>query len=677
MKSASLKPARPVRPLPREQSDTLLLLFSSVLVLAPHCAYLPPWVCVSSALILLWRTAITLRGARLPPLWLLLSCALLALSGVCLSFGTLFGRDAGVAMLALLLSFKLLEMQTRRDVLSVIFLSFFLLLCNFFHSQTMLTALLTVATVIVLLTAQMSFQYTGVVPPLTRRLRLGASIFAIAAPLGAILFIAVPRIQGPLWGMAQDDGNGRSGLSESMAPGTLASLALSQEPAFRVRFAGPAPAQSQLYWRGYVLGDFDGRTWTRIKAQSTDTRARAVKLKFEGAPVRYHVTASRQRTLTALEMVLQPPRIGGVEASTSSELELLAPRDVRQPMQYDAVSYLNFSLQADETVEHLEQWQNLPAGFNPRTLAFALSMQRQDPAQSIHAVLAWFQKNHFKYTLQAPLLGKNAVDDFLFISKAGFCEHYASAFAVIMRAMDIPARIVTGYQGGTADPADASLTVRQADAHAWTEVWLAGRGWLRIDPTAAIAPERLEHKLAPTLPPAMPFGLKGLAELLDAQADNHWSQLASSVDMLNHAWRLWVLDYNPQRQRSLLQKFAGNFVHWPPATAATMLLAGLCCALTAVLTLGMSLRRRHRPDALEALYRTFCRQQARRGCARAPDEGPSRYAERLVLLARTPGQKAAFEDFLQLYGRLKYGAVRPNEKKSLLRNLQRLLTQTR
>lgn len=658
---------RAARDLPRDKADTLLLIFSSALVLVPHAAHFPVWITLCAAATLAWRAAITLRGKRLPPLALLLPLSLLAMGGVYASFHTLLGREAGVAMLALLLAFKLLEMHARRDLFVVIFLSFFLLLTSFFYSQSMAAALLMIATVIVLLTAQLSFQYAGAQPPLARRLQLAARIFAMAAPLALLLFVAFPRIQGPLWGLPGDGHGGRTGLSDSMAPGNISNLAQSGETAFRVRFDGPAPAQNTLYWRGIVLGDYDGRTWTRLRGN----REGKVNVALRGPKLRYHVTLEPNggRWLFALDL---PARVDGLEHGTyraSPALELSLPEPIDARLRYDASSVADYSLQADASAEQLLAWRALPAGYNPRTLAWGARLAATyKPEAAIQAVLTSFHKDNYSYTLQPPLLGKHAVDEFLFDSKAGFCEHYAGAFVVLMRAMGLPARVVTGYQGGELNPVDGYLTVSQSDAHAWAEVWLPGRGWLRFDPTAAVAPERIESSLARALPPSAPFGSRALGALMDVRPA--WlTALRFDWSAVNNAWNQWVLDYNPERQRGVLDELAADF-----GNLRSLLGAG---AVLALLWLALALRRRQHGDRLDLLYGAFCQAQARRGCARAPSEGPHDYAARLAARPLAAEKKAAAARFLAIYAAIKYGVVSPAEKAAALKAMARLITLSR
>jgi transglutaminase-like putative cysteine protease len=659
--------------LTRDKSDTLLLLGAALMVLAPHFLHLPLWTRAAVCATLLWRAAITWRGKRMPPMWLLLPVSVAAMAGVYLSYRTLLGRDAGVAMLALLLAFKLLEMRARRDLFVVIFLSFFLLLTNFFYSQSMPTALFMVATLVVLLTAQQSFQYTGVVPPLARRLRAAAKLALLAAPLALLLFVGFPRIQGPLWGLPGDAHGGKTGISDSMAPGTLSSLAQSQEPAFRVRFLDPVPAQHQLYWRSIVLGDYDGRTWTRVPRRRGLERL-DVAIQARGQALRHEITMepSGKRWLALLE--LAGPRFGvpGYSVRDSDEMEQFTIEPVTRRVRFAASAYLDYRLQAGEQPARMRRWLELPAGFNPRTLALAQQLKQAAPdaapdqlSQELSKlVLARFRGDAYSYTLEPPLLGRDAVDGFLFDTKAGFCEHYAGAYVVLMRAMGVPARVVTGYQGGELNPVDGYLTVRQSDAHAWAEIWSQADGWRRVDPTAAVAPERITQNLARALPQPAGFGFGALIELQN-DPDSWLAQLRFNYAAMNNSWNQWVLDYNPERQRSFLEELGAAFGNWRTALGAA-LVAGLLAALR--------WRRQRRPaDPLTGLYLAFCRQQARHGYARQADEGPASYAARLRAMPASQEKRAAMHQFLTLYGALTYGAPKPDTRSASLATLKTLL----
>ena len=662
-----------VQGLPRDKADTMLLLFGALTVLAPHAAHLPPWVSALCATTLAWRTAITLRGTRLPPPILLLPLAVAAVGGVFLTYQTVLGRDAGVAMLVLLVAFKMLEMRARRDLFVVIFLCFFLLLTSFFYAQGIGSALMMAVSIAVLFGAQLSFQFTGAAPPLRRRLWLGARVVLLAAPLALLLFIVFPRLQGPLWGMPGDARAARTGLSNSMAPGNMSSLALSEETAFTVRFIDPAPPQHQLYWRGVVLGDFDGRTWLQAGAGTQriqPQRFSAINLALRGRAVRHQVTLepTGHHWLFALDLPAGLPRLSGNGSVVSPEVELSAVNPIDQRVRYDAVSHPGYSLQADAELAGAERWLALPGSFNPRALAAGAALRRHaDPATRVNLVLRRFHDEAYSYTLEPPLLGRDSVDQFLYQTRAGFCEHYASAFVVLMRAAGVPARVVTGYQGGEVNPVDGFLTVRQSDAHAWAEVWLAGRGWLRIDPTAAVAPERVRRSLARALPRTSPFGLGSLG----FDDDNSvLSQLRFRFGALNNGWNQWVLNYTPERQRGAVEAIKSGALN--PRALAVLAAAALLAWLA------HTRRARRRGDPVDAVYSALCLQLGRLGLARAADEGPNAYRARLAephASPLAPHQIEAATEFLRLYSAYKYGA-RPSAP-GLVATLKTLLTKFR
>ena len=663
-------------PLTRDKADTLLLLLAALMVLAPHFGHLPLWTSAMVCLTLLWRTAITLRGSRQPPMWLLLPVSLLAMGGVYLSFRTLLGREAGVTMLALLLTFKLLEMHARRDLFVVTFLCFFLLLTNFFYSQSMLTALAMVATIIVLLAAQITFQFTGAVPPLAARLKLAGRVFLVAAPLGVLLFVGFPRIQGPLWGLPGDAGSGKSGISDNMSPGSMARLALSEEVAFRVRFPAGAPPQQLMYWRGPVLSRYDGRTWTRsgYPLSPKDMAVLRQQQQWHGETYPYQVTLEpgRQQFLFLLEMSGPDLVSENTRAVYTNDLESLVLDESGKRIRYNGRAHPRYQVQAGLAPKELGRWLALPAGYNPRTVAYAARLRallaEQGADAAVAAALDYFRSS-FEYTLEPNLLGRDAMDEFLFDSRKGFCEHFASAFVYLMRAAGLPARVVTGYQGGELNPVDGFYTVRQSDAHAWSEVWLGPqRGWVRVDPTAAVAPERIRSSLAQTLPQAAPFGLQGLADL--ARDQSSWvSKMRFGISAVNNAWNQWILDYNPSRQENFLKELAATFGTWR-TLAALVLCGGLAW-------LAKHGHRRQRRDPLDAAYLAFCRQLARHGVERAPDEGPLSLSQRVRHLNLPREKITAMTGFLELYGALKYGAPAAQRDHEPFARLNSLLKQSR
>ena len=670
MKAALARFAR----LPRDKADTLLLLGSALLVLAPHTLHLPLWVSLLCGATLAWRAVITLQGKRMPPSLLLLPLAAAAMLGVMHTYQTLLGRDAGVAMLVLLVAFKMLEMHARRDLFVVVFLCFFLVLTNFFYEQGIGTALLMAASVLLLFTAQMSFQFSGAVPPLRERFLMSARMLGLAAPLALALFFLFPRIQGPLWGMPGDAGGARSGLSETMSPGMMANLAQSQEVAFRVKFEGTAPHRELLYWRGPVLGDYDGRTWTRVGAsQGQGQDGRRLALSVAGQPLRYEVTLepANNRWLFALEMPERLPLVAGNAARLSGEVEMTTLHPIETRLRYQVASFVHYRLQAEALPFDADQWLQLPADSNPRALMAGLQLRAiPDPSRRIAAVLRNFRSDNYVYTLNPPLLGRDAVDGFLYGSRAGFCEHYAGAFVFLMRAAGIPARVVTGYQGGELNPLDGYLTVRQSDAHAWAEVWLARRGWVRVDPTAAVSPERVQRGAGSALPPRPPFGIEGLQGLVGIDGEAHpWLlQVRYAVGAMNNGWNQWVLNYTPQRQRGMVEQLQASLLDWR--------LPVWLGILAILLLLVRTFLRRREIDPVDALYSALCTRLSRLGLARSADEGPQAYAARIKAAGRLePEALAAAQEFLHRYSRWRYAPRGADAH--LAATLKRLLSQVR
>jgi transglutaminase-like putative cysteine protease len=668
-----------LRPPSRDKADTLLLLAACALVLVPHSSHIPGWSAALCGMLLAWRGWITFRGKRMPPRWILVPIAALSVAGVYWSYQTFFGREPGVAMLVLLLGLKLLEMRAKRDLFVVIFLSFFLVLTQFFYSQSILTAVGMFVAVIVLLAAQLSFQYTGIVPPLRQRLLLSAKIFLLAVPLTLVLFILFPRIQGPLWGLPSDAQSGRTGLSNTMSPGNISKLALSEGIAFRVKFlSGAVPGRDKLYWRGPVLGDFDGRTWTPLPPRMN--QAGPIAVRPLAPPITYQVTMepSGQRSLFALELVRDLPRLAGNASRLTPDLQIVSTEPITQRIRYEASSNPDFLLQPDESEQSLRNWLYLPAGYNPRALDYASGLRnrhRQD-GDLVNAVLRFFREEKFSYTLEPPALGRNTVDEFLFTTRAGFCEHYSSAFVVLMRAAGIPARVVTGYQGGEINAVDGFMTVRQSDAHAWAEVWLKNRGWVRVDPTAAVAPDRVSRNLSTVIPPRVLGGLI----TLDRGRSSAWFEgirsLRQNWDALNNAWNQWVLDYSFAKQQSLLQSLGFANADWRLLAALLSGIGSLVLLLT-----GLPLvRNRIKTAPIDALYASLCKRMAQRGFARAAHEGPRAYRLRLAQAATDlpEPQKSAVLRFLELYEAARYAPTPAQAGKAshaaLIAQLKSLLT---
>ncbi|NNL99409.1 MAG: DUF3488 domain-containing transglutaminase family protein, partial [Gammaproteobacteria bacterium] len=581
--------------------------------LLPHAARFHPAIVVCFVTFALWRLAGAAGVAPLPDkqhrvAWTAKHVlAFGAFFGAWAAYGGQPGRDAGVALLSVLMGLKLLELKNERDMYIVIFLGYFLVATNFFYSQTPLTAAYLLAIIVLLTSALVAFnlrQPAGI----ALAMREGMIITVQAVPVMLLLFYLFPRLGGPLWGVPTDLGQAVTGLSEEMNPGEISDLTLSDRIAFRAAFDGPRPDSRELYWRGPVLWNTDGRIWRSGRAGDGPPH----RVETGGRPYRYEITLEphHQRWLFALEMATRTD----ARATTTRDQCLLAPRQVRRRISYRATSHTVFA-QRELTGAERGAALALPPDAHPQTRALADRWRRESDggAALVERALSWFNDEAFFYTLTPTRMAGDTVDLFLFDTRRGFCEHYASAFVVLMRAAGVPARVVTGYQGGDYNPVGDYLVVRQRHAHAWTEVWLDDSGWQRVDPTAAVAPSRVEGGIDEVLP--------ARGGLLSFSGDSAAASLARRIadlwDAANYSWSHWVLGYNVQRQRQLLDRLGLDDVQPAELAAVLLLLLG-----AAVLTVAFSGgRRRRTSDPVALAYQRFCARLAALGIERRPSEG--------------------------------------------------------
>ena len=623
------------------------LIASILLVSAPHAEHLPIWVSAMCVALLGWRGYLAYSGTPLPSRWLLLLITIAGVAAIGIGFRTLFGREVGVTLFILLATLKLLELKAVRDATVLIYLSCFIIITNFFYSQSIPTALFMLFTLIVIVATWVNLQ-TGSLA-LKPRLRIAGLLLLQAIPLSLILFVLFPRIQGPLWGMPQD-AYAKSGLSDTMSPGSMSKLSLSDDVAFRATFSGKAPMHAQMYWRGPVLWDFDGTTWKR----GQNATLQKPTLSDVGMPVDYTVTLEPHNKLWLF--ALDMPTNISVAADMAPDFQLLNRTPVNARLRYNARSQLTYRANLNEPPQQMKRALELPRGYNPKALQLAAewrSNNKNDEAIA-NTALRYFNQNAFSYTLEPPLLGAHNVDDFLFTTKQGFCEHYASSFVFLMRAAGVPSRVVTGYQGGEFNELGGYYILRQADAHAWTEVWLANRGWVRVDPTAAISPARIQSGLSAALPDnaALPFMARNPPQWM--------RELRFNWDALSNQWNQWVLGYNEERQFAFLTRLGMEDVTWQKMimnmVAGMSLLVGI---FTLILLRRLVVRQN---DPVQAAWLKICKKLAKTGLARAPHEGPEDYAARVV--AARPHLAGAMHDITTRYTNLRYagtgdeGAVR-------------------
>jgi transglutaminase-like putative cysteine protease len=556
-------PIRPASSLPRDTRDTLFLLAVIAWVVMMQIGQIPWWCTALTAGVLAWRTTLALRGLPLPGWAWRMGLLALTVAATWWTHRTLLGREAGVTLIVVLLALKTLELRARRDAFVVFFLAFFTLLTHFFHSQSLLTAAGILIALLGLLTALVNAHMPVGRPPLAQAARIAAGMAAMGAPIMLVLFLLFPRLS-PLWGMPGQDETGRSGLSSSMRVGRFAELALDEGIALRVRFDDAPPPQGQLYFRGPVLSDFDGIEWRALRSGFPTSMALPADLSVSGPPVRYEVTMepNRRPWLFVLEAATQVPEVPGTHARMNSDLQWITMRPMDTLVRYRAESHVNFRHGPLTPVVALQDHIELPGGYNPRTLALAQALRRehgsgpQANAALIDAVMQRLRTGGYTYTLDPGVYGQHTADEFWFDKREGFCEHIASSFVILMRAMDIPARIVTGYQGGELNAVDGYWTVRQRDAHAWAEVWLQGRGWVRVDPTSAVSPGRIgsfERLRAPE--GAIAGAFRNLSPTLTTQLRAAW-------EAVNNRWNQWVLNYTQGQQLDLLKKLGFSSPSW-------------------------------------------------------------------------------------------------------------------
>ncbi|MFQ5935977.1 MAG: transglutaminaseTgpA domain-containing protein, partial [Acidiferrobacterales bacterium] len=570
------------------------LLLTAALALAPHVLNLPLWVTVACAGVLAWRFGMNNQGWPAPGRLLRVSLTLLLVAVTVTHYGTLLGRDAGTALLANLLALKLLELSKPRDCLVAVLLCHLLLLTNFLYGQSLMVALYSTlvvwASVVTLILINQA-----TIKHLSYSVRLGAMLLLKAAPLTLAMFLLFPRVDGSLWGLPSLAQSGLTGLSEVMQPGSIHRLITSDAPAFRVEFEGEAPKPAQLYWRALVLWQTDGSRWVR----GTPAGVPDLNLAFThyGAPVKYRITVepSHKPWLPALDL----PIIAPLRAHVRLGYVLEHRRPVRERMHYTLVSYSRYHTGALHPRERRQALQ-LPDNVSPRVHALARDWRRRsvDDLALARAALAYFREQPFFYTLNPPLLGADPVDEFLFSTRRGFCGHFASAFVTLMRAAGVPARVVQGYLGGEYNPAGKYWVVREADAHAWAEIWVRERGWLRVDPTAAVAPERVElgidavRQLELSGVELGRLSAEALRKLIELGWFAHsWRAARWYWDATNIAWQRWVLEYDRRQQQYLLSS-----LHLPALSWRGLLIMLVLAVLSGLLTLAAVTRRRRPSD---------------------------------------------------------------------------------
>lgn len=655
------------RPVDRgsEMAGLWWLLVAVPVAALPHAWEQPPWVLATLLAATLWRAAMHRFRTRLPAAWVLALLVLLGGGATLTQFGRISGQEAGTALLLVMIALKLLEIRTQRDLVVTLFLAYFVVVTTYFFNQSFLVAAYSLGSAWIITAGLIQIHAGRTLAP-AQVGRTAAAMVLHAFPIMLILFVVFPRVPGPLWGAGTEnqDTVARTGLSEHLRPGDVARLLENESTAMRVRFDGLPPPPSQQYWRALVLTEFDGRGW-RVDWQRPGGSPPTPEPEALAYSVVLEPTGSRY-----LPVLDYPTRIPP-QARLLDNLQVVASEPVHNRMQYRAAANAeprtDIALAPTERARHL----SLPDRAAPRARALAeqwRSDHAADDAGIVAEALALFASEPFRYTLRPSPLAGDATDAFLFNVQAGYCEHYALGFAVLMRAAGIPARVVTGYQGGQWMPRGDYLHLRHADAHAWNEVWLDGQGWVRVDPTAAIAPERIETGLAGLFSEdaAVPSFLRRSGLSRGAR----WRlQITDWHDLLTFRWEHMVLAFDPERQRELFARFGLDATDWRSILLVTF---------TAFSAIGLGAlaanwwrKPRVPTDPDRRMLERLSRRLVRVGLGRLPQESALRYSTRIA--RQRPEWAAELAAFAEDYTHLRYARAEPGEQARRRARMRRTL----
>jgi len=622
---------------------TKLLLFSSFLLVLPHIGQLNTLFIVFSLTLLLWRALAMRYPQCLPKKILLLPTAVLLVLFVLKEFNMSLGRDASSSLLIILIGLKMLEGQTKRDAQAVIYIAFFILITPFLFDQKITQALYSLALFFILLIALIinNSNISKITPPAF--IRITGLILLQGIPLMLVFFIFFPRMIGPLWALPDDVSTAVSGISDHINPGAVSNLALSEQTAFRVQFKGQQPTQQELYWRGPVFWKTDGQQWTLSKPPKLPVE---INKKIADNRQTYQYTMMmephQQFWLYSLDTPIKaPPHV-----ELTGDFQLIAQRKLSRNISFDMSSSTHkklTSLTSDDKHRALE----LPDNTDPRIKFLVKQWLEQSKSEMdvINQALQFYNQQ-FYYTLTPPSLGNDPVAEFLFNTKRGFCGHFASSFAILMRVAHIPARLVAGYQGGMYNKVGDFYTIRQADAHVWTEVWLDNSGWVRIDPTAAIAPDRIQHSID-----VNQHQLNGEVKYLLTAPEglNKWSKnIGSFVHSLDYYWQNAVLAYGPETQLDFLSNV--GITDWTQMVIWLSIISGFFVLLSLT---SLFISRREKNDPIQKLYLSFCKRLAKQGGSRYPYETASAYFQRVA--KKYPSKKQALKKIEHYYLNARYG----------------------
>ena len=634
------------------QKAALWVVASLSFAMAPQLVRMPIPVIIMTLLPVIWRIGAEIRGWKPLPALVRHGATALALLTLYFSHGNITGRRAAVSLLTVMLALKLIESYRIRDARLVASFSLFLCATQFMFQQGIMMPFYGAFTVILVLVTLTQLHRNEAFFAFDETPPVGASLFSelgfsfrllvLAIPVGLSFFVFFPRWASPLWGIPEVTLDSKSGLSDSMSPGSIQNLFMDDSPAFRIKFEGRIPSPSELYWRGPVFWNFNGETWRgRIYGKNPGVESQPVE---SSAKWKYTVQLepNERHWLFALDYPATTPR----DSRITMDFQILRRQPVTQLLQYSIVSDPTF-VDSPELAGNLKSSAlDLPDGSNPRTRKLIERWTREglDGQTMVRRALNHFNQEEFHYSLEAPLLGRHSVDEFLFDTRTGYCEHYASTFTVMMRMAGIPSRIVTGYQGGWYNETGKYLLVRQSDAHAWSEVWFPDKGWTRVDPTAAVSPSRIASGSLGAIPAPR--------HLLDYT----WLRsFRNGGDIVQQRWNDWVIKFSADNQARMFSSF--GLERLTPSMLVTTLFVVIGLFSLLLLPFILRVKGPDRIDPLRAVWLKFLKRLKAVGFEALPSSGPIELAQSAAI--HLPGDSRSIHHIADMYSRSRYSSAPP------------------
>ncbi len=622
------------------RTSILWLLVVQTAVMIPHINRLSWWMIAIWLLCAFWRLAMFRGEAAYPSFTLRTIVVLLGSIGIAVSFGAQGALDIAVAALIFAFSLKLIEVRNRRDLYLVFYLGFFVIAASFLYSQSLALVVYQFCNCIVICAGLVATQQSSMDRHVLHSLRIAGKLTMQAVPLLLLLFFMFPRL-GPIWSVSESSLKSQTGMSDSMSPGDMTELSQSTELVFSVDFKGAAsPSRQKLYWRGMTYEIFDGRRWSRGQGSDTLNEARGTArgllvdtpITLRGRPLEYEIilppTGAKWLFMLPVADLSEQKRHLDLGVNFLSDFNYETQKVASGLSIWNVKSYLDFSAEPWLTPERITQLTTLPEKLNPRAQSFARDLWNASNSEVDYArrIAKHFSETAFYYTLKPDSLGLNSVDDFLFNTRNGFCEHYANATAVLFRSVGIPARVVAGYQGGEVNPVNGLMQIRQLDAHAWVEFWQRGIGWQRMDPTAAVAPERVSYGLRE----ALEANRKEQLAFYDPVVlnDLRWlKRFRQQVDAINYAWQRSFVNFDMGKQQTVLSGWFGDVTQ---TKMSLIMLGAMALSLGGVAYVTLRRRRLDTRTAENKLYDLFCSRLAKLGIVRQAGEAPQSFAHRAI-----------------------------------------------